>query len=103
MRSNDQTATDLVRPAGFEPATRCLEGTVELSRHVARHCSTSRLPAPIKAGCGLVPPGSCDRWLPIWLPESADSPGDRGPSQVLSAKAGGPDAGLAGVVDAVRV
>ena len=27
VRSKDQTATDLVRPAGFEPATRCLEGT----------------------------------------------------------------------------
>jgi hypothetical protein len=25
----------LVRPAGFEPATRCLEGTCEASRYVA--------------------------------------------------------------------
>ena len=27
MRSNSRIALDLVRPAGFEPATRCLEGS----------------------------------------------------------------------------
>ena len=27
MRSKPQTSSDLARPAGFEPATRCLEGS----------------------------------------------------------------------------
>jgi hypothetical protein len=37
-----------VRQAGFEPATRCLEGTVEASLHVARCGSTSHLTGLIK-------------------------------------------------------
>ena len=30
-----QTSSDLARPAGFEPATRCLEDTLKPSRDVA--------------------------------------------------------------------
>ena len=32
-----------MRPAGFEPATRCLEGTCDASRHVAWHRSAGHL------------------------------------------------------------
>jgi hypothetical protein len=48
--------------------TRYLEGTVEPSRHVAGRCLAWRLTALMEAGCGLASPGSCDRWLPDWLP-----------------------------------
>ncbi len=41
----------LARPAGFEPATRCLEGTVGPSRDVAWRRYTSHLPAVTVAGC----------------------------------------------------
>ena len=34
-----EVGVSLVRRAGFEPATRCLEGTSEASRYVARHRS----------------------------------------------------------------
>jgi hypothetical protein len=58
-----------VRPAGFEPATRCLEGTFEESRDVAWYRSTSYLAAAIVAGCRGTSQGICPRWLPVWLPE----------------------------------
>src|ERR1700722_11494388 len=61
-----------VRPAGFEPATRCLEGTVEASRCVAWCRSMSHLTARMRAGCGLALPGGCGCWLPVWLPDLSD-------------------------------
>src|SRR5262249_50330078 len=58
----------LVRLAGFEPATRCLEGTLVPSPESARHGLTWRLAAPILAGRGLASLSICHRWLPSWLP-----------------------------------
>jgi len=62
--------SDLARPAGFEPATRCLEGTVPTSLDVARRRSTSHLPAVTVAGCRRASRDVCFRWLPCWLPEN---------------------------------
>jgi hypothetical protein len=44
----------LVRLAGFEPATRCLEGTFEPSPERARCGLTCCLAALMEADCGLV-------------------------------------------------
>jgi hypothetical protein len=66
-----------VRPAGFEPATRCLEGTVEPSLDIAWYRSMGRLTALMSADRGPASLGSCGRWLPIWLPALADSVGVR--------------------------
>ena len=57
------------RPAGFEPATRCLEGTFEASRDVAWRRSTSHLAVRIVADCRGASRGVCLRWLPYWLPK----------------------------------
>jgi hypothetical protein len=59
----------LARPAGFEPATRCLEGTVGASLDVAWRRSTSHLPADTVAGRRRASCEICLRWLPGWLPE----------------------------------
>src|ERR1700733_9919201 len=69
MRSNSHRASDLVRQAGFEPATRCLAGTLEASRYVARCRPMNRSPALMGAGGGLAPPEDWDCWLPIRLPD----------------------------------
>jgi hypothetical protein len=61
-----------VRPAGFEPATRCLEGTVEASRCVAWRRLMGRLSALTIAGDGLAWLGGWDCWLPTWLPDHAE-------------------------------
>jgi hypothetical protein len=53
--SSDQPA----RPAGFEPATRCLEGTFEPSRDVALCRSMRCLPAATVAGRRLASSGVC--------------------------------------------
>jgi len=71
VRSKDQTAADLVRPAGFEPATRCLEGTVGELLHVAWCRSMGRSAALMIADHGPVLPENWGCWLPIWLPELA--------------------------------
>ena len=60
---------ELARPAGFEPATRCLEGTVEGSREVAWRRPTRRLAADTIAGNRVASLGVCRWWLPAWLPE----------------------------------
>jgi len=57
------------RPAGFEPATRCLEGTVQGSRQVAWRRPTRRSTAGTVARGRVVSPGACRRWLPVWLPQ----------------------------------
>jgi hypothetical protein len=53
-----------VRRAGFEPATRCLEGTGEPSRGVAWRRSLSHLTAQMNAGRGPASPEGCDSWVP---------------------------------------
>jgi hypothetical protein len=58
------------RPAGFEPATRCLEGTSEGSRDVAWRRSTSHLAAAFVAGCRRTLREVCLHWLPYWLPKN---------------------------------
>jgi Phage integrase family len=55
------------RPAGFEPATRCLEGTFEPSRDVVRRRLTSLLTAVTVARCRRMSRGVCLHWLPYWL------------------------------------
>jgi hypothetical protein len=60
---------ELARPAGFEPATRCLEGTFEPSRDVAWRRSTSHLAVVIVADCRTASRGVCLHWLPYWLPK----------------------------------
>ncbi len=59
----------LACPAGFEPATRCLEGTFEPSRDVAWRRSTSHLAAIIVADCRRESRGVGLHWLPYWLPK----------------------------------
>jgi hypothetical protein len=59
-----QSQLSLARPAGFELATRCLEGTVGASRDVAWRRSTSHLPAVSVADRRRMPREICLRWLP---------------------------------------
>jgi hypothetical protein len=56
------------RPAGFEPATRCLEDIFESSRDVAWRRPIRRLAGQIIRTCrpALLDVGL--RWLPDWLP-----------------------------------
>jgi len=61
----------LVRLAGFEPATRCLEGTLQPSPEEARCGLTRRLAALMEADCRLVYPHIWRRWLPTWLPANS--------------------------------
>jgi hypothetical protein len=59
----------VVRPAGFEPATRCLEGTCDSSQYVA-WCRLTGLPAAAMiAGSRLASLRVCRCWLPLWLPQ----------------------------------
>src|SRR5450432_2689974 len=55
--------------ARFELAASCSQGTPRPSPDVARHRLMRHSPATIMAGCGLVSPSDCPRWLPTWLPE----------------------------------
>lgn len=57
------------RPAGFKPATRCLEGTAGASRDVAWRRSTRHLTAIIVADCRTASRGVCLHWLTYWLTE----------------------------------
>jgi len=66
-----QTSSDLARPAGFEPATRCLEDTFERSRDVAWRRPTSRLTAVTVARCRRASRGVCLHWLPYCSPKSS--------------------------------
>jgi hypothetical protein len=59
--------SDLARPAGFEPATRCLEGNVGASRDIAWRRSASHLAATIVTGRRRASCSVCLRWLPDWL------------------------------------
>ena len=67
-----RTCADLViwlaRPAGFEPATRCLEGTAGASLDVAWRRPTSYLAAVSVAGRRRASRGVCLHWLTYWLP-----------------------------------
>ena len=58
----------LARPAGFEPATRCLEGTSGGCLEVAPRRLTWVLAASMVADNGSASPENCQRWLPAWLP-----------------------------------
>src|SRR5260370_19616656 len=62
-------SSDLARPAGSEPATRCLEGTAGGLRDVAWRRSTSHLAALIAADHRRTSPGICLHWLTYWLPK----------------------------------
>jgi hypothetical protein len=59
------------RRAGFEPATRCLEGKVQGSRRVALCRLTWRLAASMITGSRLASLAVCRCWLPVWLPDRA--------------------------------
>ena len=57
------------RRAGFEPATRCLEGTGDSSQYVAS-CRLTGLPAAAMiAGSRVASLGVCRCWLPVWPPQ----------------------------------
>ncbi len=58
----------VARLAGFEPATRCLEGTASRSLEDAACGLTSSFAVFMMAGCGLRQPDVCLQWLPKWLP-----------------------------------
>ena len=58
----------MARPAGFEPATRCLEGTFGGSLDVACCHPTSYLAADTIAGRRRASCEVCLCWLPDWLP-----------------------------------
>jgi hypothetical protein len=64
-------AGGLARLAGFEPATRCLDGTVGGSPEAARCGSMGGLAVLIVAGSGAAPPSACAWWLPDWLSEAS--------------------------------
>jgi hypothetical protein len=53
----------------LERGTYCLGGIPVTSLQGARYSLTGRSVAAIMAGCGLVWPDACGRWLPVWLPE----------------------------------
>ncbi len=90
-----------MRQAGFEPATRCLEGTVEPSRSVACYRSMSRRAAQMTAGCGPTSPEDCDCWLPVWLPNDTGLLALRGGLFLISLR-GGDGAGCLGDCRAVN-
>src|SRR5215475_8676981 len=51
-------------------ATSCLGGILPTSPDAAECGLMCRLAASIVARCGLMSPGICHRWLPVWLPAS---------------------------------
>ena len=57
--------------AGFEPATYCLGGISAPSPDVPGCRLTCCLAATIIAKRGLVSPGVCLYWLPVWLPRTS--------------------------------
>ena len=59
--------------SGFEPLTVRLQGASGPSPGVAGRGSICRLAAVIVAGDSLTSPGSCLRWLPVWLPDPDDA------------------------------
>jgi hypothetical protein len=61
----------LARLAGFEPATRCLEGTTVWSPDGAGCGPMGGLAALVVADYGAASASVCGQWLPNWLP--ADS------------------------------
>ena len=61
----------LVRPAGFEPATRCLEGKAQGSRQVAWCRPMRRSTADTIAGSRVASLCVCRRWLPVGSPNPA--------------------------------
>jgi hypothetical protein len=54
--------------ARLERATYCLGGTFPTSPDIAWCRLTSALAAVKIAGCSLMSPCVCGRWLPVWLP-----------------------------------
>jgi hypothetical protein len=65
-------AFHLVKPVvrgGVEPPTFRLSGAFAASLHVAGCGLMGDLAAQTVAGCRLMWPDICGRWLPVWLPE----------------------------------
>jgi hypothetical protein len=67
-RTSNLGRSKSARPAGFEPATHCLEGTSLALPDVGRYGLICRLAAAIMAGRGLVKFGICGCWLPGLAP-----------------------------------
>jgi hypothetical protein len=63
----DYTVKLVVR-GGVEPPTFRFSGAYAPSLHVARCGLKGDLAAETVAGCRLVSPDACRRWLPVWLP-----------------------------------
>jgi hypothetical protein len=55
-----------------EPPTFRFSGAYAASLHVARCGLIGDLAGQTVAGCRLVWPDMCGRWLPVWLPESTE-------------------------------
>ena len=53
---------------GVEPPTFRFSGASAGSPDGVRRCCTSQPPAVIAAGIGLLGPGACRHWPPVWLP-----------------------------------
>ena len=53
---------------GVEPPTFRFSGAFAASLHVARRGLMGHLAAQTMAGCRLMSPDICRRWLPVWLP-----------------------------------
>jgi hypothetical protein len=69
---NGRKGSGVPRPSCAPTATRtrtyCLGGNPETWPDIARYGLTCHLAAAIMAGCGLMWPCACGRWLPVWLP-----------------------------------
>ena len=74
---SDHTAKQVVR-GGVEPPVFRFSGAYAASPHVAGCGLMGNLAAQTMAGCRLMWPDVCRRWLPVWLPGSADAGGGRG-------------------------
>jgi hypothetical protein len=57
---------------GVEPPTFRFSGAYPASLHVAGCGLMGDLAARTMAGCRLMWPHICRRWLPVWLPESTE-------------------------------
>src|SRR5215831_11594902 len=68
----DLSAFALVRVVvvrgGIEPPTFRFSGAFATSLYVAGRGLTGHLAAQTMAGCRLMSPDACRRWLPVWLP-----------------------------------